>query len=191
MRKLVTLVGAIALVFVLSAGPAAAQTVETPPVVVDRTALTLTYLPTTVGVASATFWNAAVSYQFGREWDAVVSFISPPTGGTSAFRVGGRYHLRRPGPQTDVFATIGYFSSSAPSTTHFELGAGLVETVAPGLRMYAVSTYNSNNVLGTGAFISTNLGFQYEINRVFALVVGYAENTGLGYLGFSYDFTAR
>ena len=155
--------------------------------IIDRTAVALTYLPT----GGTTTLNFGVSYQLNPQWDAVVSFFSPPAPAATAFRVAGRYHVRRPSPQTDVFATIGYFSSSAPSTTHFELGAGLVETVAPGLRMYAVSTYNSNNVAGTGAFISTNLGFQYEINRVFALVVGYAENTGFGYLGFSYDFTAR
>jgi len=186
LRKLVALVGAIALVFVLSVGPATAQTIETPPVVVDRTAVTLTYLPT----GGFTTWNAAISYQFGPTWDALVSFLSPPTGGVSAFRVGGRYHVKRASPQPDVFLSLGYFSPSLGST-HFELGAGFVQTVAAGLKMYAVSTYNSNNVAGTGAYISTNLGIQYEINRQFSLVVGYAEQTGLGYLGVNYDFSAR
>ena len=60
-RKLTALAAAIALVFALSAGPAKAQTVATPPVVIDRTAVTLTYMP----IGGTTTWNAAVSYQFG------------------------------------------------------------------------------------------------------------------------------
>ena len=185
-RKLTALAAAIALVFALSAGPAKAQTIATPPVVIDRTAVTLTYMPT----GGTTTWNAALSYQYSPTWDVLVSFISPPTGLPSAFRVGGRYHLRRLSPQTDVFANIGYFSPST-GTTHIELGGGLVQTVAPGLRMYAVSTYNTATTVASNPYISTNLGFQYEINRQWAVVAGYEEQTGLGYIGVNFDFSNR
>ena len=186
MRKLTALAATVALVFTLSAGPAKAQTVLTPPVVIDRTAVTLTYLPT----AGTTTWNAALSYQYGPAWDVLVSFLSPPAPAATAFRVGGRYHLRRLSPQTDVFGTIGYFSPST-GTTHIELGGGLVQTVAPGLRMYAVSTYNTATTAASNPYISTNLGFQYEINRQWALVAGYEEQTGLGYIGVNFDFSNR
>ncbi|TMJ06926.1 MAG: hypothetical protein E6G99_08380 [Bacillati bacterium ANGP1] len=186
MRKLTALAAAIALVFALSAGPAKAQTIATPPVVIDRTAVTLTYMPT----GGTTTWNAALSYQYSPTWDVLVSFISPPTGLPSAFRVGGRYHLRRLSPQTDVFANIGYFSPST-GTTHIELGGGLVQTVAPGLRMYAVSTYNTATTVASNPYISTNLGFQYEINRQWAVVAGYEEQTGFGYIGVNFDFSNR
>lgn len=172
--------------FVLSVGPATAQTILTPQVIVDRTAVALTYLP----VGGTTTLNFGVSYQLNPQWDAVVSFLSPPSGGTSAYRIAGRYHVRRPSPQTDVFATIGYFSPSA-GNTHIELGAGLVQAVAPGLQMYAVSTYNTATVGASNPYISTNIGFQYELNRQFSLVVGYEEQTGFGYLGFSFDFSRR
>ena len=137
-----------------------------------------------------TTWNAALSYQYSPTWDVLVSFISPPTGLASAFRVGGRYHLRRLSPQTDVFANIGYFSPST-GTTHIELGGGLVQTVAPGLRMYAVSTYNTATTVASNPYISTNLGFQYEINRQWAVVAGYEEQTGFGYIGVNFDFSNR
>jgi len=174
-RKLTALAAAIALVFALSAGPAKAQTI------------TLTYTPITGGTTN---WSGALSYQYSPTWDVLVSFISPPTGLASAFRVGGRYHLRRLSPQTDVFANIGYFSPST-GTTHIELGGGLVQTVAPGLRMYAVSTYNTATTALSNPYISTNLGFQYEINRQWAVVAGYEEQTGLGYIGVNFDFSNR
>ena len=186
MRKLVTLVAAIALVFVLTAGPATAQSVLTPPVIIDRTAVALTYLPT----GGTTTLNFGVSYQLNPQWDAVVSFFSPAAPAATAFRVAGRYHVRRPSPQTELFATIGYFSPSA-GNNHIELGAGLVQTVAPGLQMYAVSTYNTGTTAASNPYISTNIGFQYELNRQFSLVVGYEEQTGFGYLGFSFDFSRR
>ena len=189
MRKLAVLAAAIALVFMLPAGPAKAQSVQTPPVVIDRTAVTLTYTPITGGTTN---WSGALSYQYSPTWDVLVSFFSPPAPAVTAFRVGGRYHLRRLSPQTDVFATIGYFSPST-GTTHIELGGGLVQTVAPGLRMYVVSTYNTDNVTTAGSdpYISTNLGFQYEINRQWAVVAGYEEQTGFGYIGVNFDFSNR
>jgi len=99
--------------------------------------------------------------------------------------------VKRASPQPDVFLSLGYFSPSLGST-HFELGAGFVQTVAPGLKMYAVSTYHTGSVPApSNPYISTNLGIQYEINRQFSLVVGYAEQTGLGYLGVNYDFSVR
>src|SRR5205809_5715115 len=90
-RKLTALAAAIALVFALSAGPAKAQTIATPPVVIDRTAVTLTYMPT----GGKTTWHAALRYLYSLPWGVLVCFISPPNGLACEFRVGGRYRWRR------------------------------------------------------------------------------------------------
>jgi hypothetical protein len=187
MRKLFGLAVALALVCMLS-GPANAQSLLTPPVVVDRTAVTLTYEPT--GAGASTF-DIALSYQFGPgPWDILVSSIGPSAGATG-FRFGGRYHVRPLSPTLEVYGTVTYFSPSA-GNSRFELGGGFTDTVAPGLRLYYVSTYNSQGIAaGSTAYISTNLGVQYEINRQFALVAGLEGNTGLGYIGINFDFAAR
>jgi len=191
-KKILALATALTVVLLLSVGPAAAQSLATPPVVVDRTAVTLTYQPGAVlGVPTgASTFDVAVSYQFGPgPWDLLVNYIGPSAGATG-FRFGGRYHMRPPSPTVDVYGTIAYFSPST-GNTRLELGGGFTDTVAPGLKLYYVSTYNSQGVGATGAYISTNLGVQYEINRQWSLVVGLEGNTGNGYLGINFDFPAR
>ena len=56
---------------------------------------------------------------------------------------------------------------------------------------YAVSTYNTATTVASNPYISTNLGFQYEINRQWAVVAGYEEQTGFGYIGVNFDFSNR
>ncbi len=192
MKKLLALATALTVVLLLSVGPAAAQSIATPPVVVDRTAVTLTYQPGAIlGVPTgASTFDVAVSYQFGPgPWDLLLSYVGPSAGATG-FRLGGRYHMRPLSPTVDVYGTIAYFSPST-GNTRFELGGGFTDTVAPGLKLYYVSTYNSQGVGATGAYISTNLGVQYEINRQWSLVVGLEGNTGNGYLGINFDLPAR
>jgi hypothetical protein len=191
-KKILALATALTVVLLLSVGPAAAQTVATPPVVVDRTAVTLTYQPSSLVLGASTF-DVAVSYQFGPgPWDLLLNYVSPSGFVTNptAFRIGGRYHLRPPSPTVDVFGTVGYFSPST-GNTRFELGGGFTDTVAPGLKLYYVATYNSQAIGATGAYISTNLGVQYEINRQFALVAGLEGVSGSGYVGINFDFSAR
>ena len=184
MKKILALATALTVVLLLSVGPAAAQTLATPPVVVDRTAVTLTYQPVAGG--GSTF-DIAVSYQLGPgPWDLLVSDIAPSAGATG-FRFGGRYHVQPVSPTLDVYGTITYFSPST-GNTRFELGGGFTTTVAPGLKLYYVSTYNSQSVAATNAYISTNLGVQYTVSRQFSLVAGLEGNTGLGYIGVNFDF---
>jgi hypothetical protein len=88
----------------------------------------------------------------------------------------------------DVYGTVTYFSPSA-GNTRFELGGGFTTTVAPGLKLYYVSTYNSQAIgAAGGAYISTNLGVQYTLSRQFSVVAGLEGNTGLGYIGINFDF---
>ncbi len=196
MKKILALATALTVVLLLSVGPAAAQSLATPPVVVDRSAVTLTYQPS-FQVSGASTFDIAVSYQFGPgPWDLLVNYISPSgfaagVASATAFRIGGRYHLRPPSPTVDVYGTVAYFSPST-GNTRFELGAGFTETVAPGLKLYYVSTYNTQAIgPAGGAYISTNLGVQYEFNRQWALVVGLEGNTGNSYLGINFDLPAR
>lgn len=182
MKKPAAVAAALVLVLALSARPASAQSPATPPVVVDRTAFTLTYLPT--GGTSTT--DFAVSYQYNPAWDVLVSSVSAP--GASAFRIGGRYHVRPPAAGFDVYGTL-YYASPSPGTSRFELGGGITQTWAPGVKSYAAATY----VSATPAYITTNIGIQYELNRQFALVVGYELSSGLtnAFLGFNFDFSVR
>lgn len=196
LRKLVAPAVALTVVFMLSAPPANAQSLVTPPVVVDRTAVTLTYQPNAVlGIpgGQSTF-DVAVSWQLSSNspWDVLVSYISPSgfAANPTAFRIGGRYHTRPLSPTLDVYGTVAYFSPST-GNTRFELGGGFTDTIAPGFKLYYVSTYNSQGIGATGAYISTNLGVQYEVSRQFAIVVGLEGNTGNGYLGFNFNLGAR
>ena len=193
MKKILALATALTVVLLLSVGPAAAQSLNTPPVVVDRNAVTLTYQPSFFTSGASTL-DVAVSYQFGPgPWDLLVSYISPSgfAANPTAFRIGGRYHMRPLSPTVDVYGTVAYFSPST-GNTRFELGGGFTDTVAPGLKLYYVATYNSPNIAAAGgAYISTNLGVQYEINRQWSLVVGLEGTLGNGYLGVNFDLPAR
>src|SRR5438309_10909334 len=111
-RKLVVLFAALALVFAFSVPPAEANH-QIPPVVVDRTAFTLVYGP--AGAGTSTF-AGALSWRFDRTWDLLLSYSSF-SGGFTAFRLGGRYHLRAPSPATDVSLNVQYFSEAGPSRT--------------------------------------------------------------------------
>lgn len=193
MKKILALATALTVVLLLSVGPAAAQSLNTPPVVVDRNAVTLTYQPSFFTSGASTL-DVAVSYQFGPgPWDLLVSYISPSgfAANPTAFRIGGRYHMRPLSPTVEVYGTVAYFSPST-GNTRFELGGGFTDTVAPGLKLYYVATYNSQNIAAAGgAYISTNLGVQYEINRQWSLVVGLEGTLGNGYLGVNFDLPAR
>jgi hypothetical protein len=191
LRKLFGLAVVLTLVFTLSAPPANAQTLITPPVVVDRNAVTLTYQPT----GGASTLDIAVSYRLGPgPWDLLLSYTSPSgfAANPTAFRIGGRYHVQPLSPTVEVYGIVAFGSPSA-GNSNFELGGGFTDTVAPGLKLYYVSTYNSATLAGatTNPYISTNLGVQYEINRQWAVVVGLEGNTGLGYIGINFDFPAR
>jgi hypothetical protein len=193
MRKLFGLAVVLALVSIVSAQPANAQSISTPPVVVDRNAFTLTYAP----FFGASVVYAAVSYQLSPgPWDLLFSYASLSGFATNptAFRVGGRYHVQpAPSPTLDVYGIVQYFSPSA-GNSHFELGGGFTDTVAPGLKLYFVTAYNSQTLATTNPYMSTNLGVQYQINRQWALVAGLEGGTvafGAGYLGINYDFSLR
>src|SRR2546426_7212579 len=104
MKRIVALSAALALVFAVSVRPAEAG--HTLPItVVDRTAVTLTYMP--AGAGTSTFAVGA-SWRLDRTWDVLLGYNS--TSGAvgvagNAFRIGGRYHLRPPAPAYDVYAT--------------------------------------------------------------------------------------
>ena len=168
--------------FVLSVGPATAQTINTPPVAVDRTAVTLTYAP----FAGTSTTNAAVSWRFDPKWDLLLSYTSAP-GGVNAFRFGGRYHVTPPSPSFDAYLTLQDFSPST-GASRIELGGGLTQTLAPGLKSYGVVTYVS---AAAAPYIAGNIGFQYELTRQFALVAGYDLFFAIGYLGINFDFATR
>ncbi len=152
--------------------------------VVDRTAVTLTYTP----FAGTSTTDFAVSYQFNPQWDLLVSYVSAPAG-FSVVRFGGRYHVKPPSPSFDTYLTLQYFSPST-GASYAELGGGLTQTLALGVKSYAVVTYLS----GTGGLLPNirgNLGVQYELSRQFALVTGYDLFNSVGYVGINFDFSAR
>src|SRR5439155_21616729 len=127
-RKLAVLAAAIALVFMLPAGPAKAQSVQTPLVVIDRTAVTLTYTPITGGTTN---WSGALSYQYSPTWDVLVSFFSPPAPAVTAFRVGGRYHLRRLSRRPQCLPPVDSLGRSR-EPNNCMLGVGLGRAVSKG-----------------------------------------------------------
>ncbi len=168
MRKLVALASALTLVVALSALPAQAQTV------VDRTAISLTYTPLGPGASAFT---GAVSYAFGPSWDLLVSYTSV-SGGATTFAGGGRYHLRAPSREFDPFVSL-QFSSPSAGTSTILVGAGLIQTLAPGLKGYSTLNYDTNLQV-----IVWDVGAQYQLSRQLSLVGGV--NTGVGYLGVAF-----
>jgi len=115
-----------------------------------------------------------------------VSYSSSQVAGNNAFRVGGRYHLRPPSPNFDVYATLQYASEQVGgvSETTFLLGGGVTQQLAPTLNSYGHFAYDTDEQT-----IRYDLGLQYELSRQLALVAGI--NTGVGYIGFSYNIGAR
>lgn len=181
MKKILALATALTVVLLLSVGPVAAQTYPTG---IDRTSVTLTYWPT--GATSAT--AAGLSYQFNPQWDALVGYRSGPGAGVTLFTFGGRYHVRPPAPGWDVFATVQYASPSGGAASYLMLGGGLVQNVAPGVKTFEMAQYA---FLPAGATIVPNIGVQFELQRQWSLVTGIDVSTGLGYLGFTMDFSTR
>ncbi len=180
MRKLLALATALTLVLLLSVRPAMAQY---HPVVVDRTAFTFTYTPT--GATSVTTF--AVSYAFGPTWDLLASSTSGAAATVNAFRVGGRYHLRPPSPDTDVYLTAQY-ASPTTGASYILLGTGFTHTLVPGLKAFVAANYSTQTAT---QFIYFNAGWQYELSRQLSLVAGWDESTGQGYVGLSYLFALR
>src|SRR5439155_14508181 len=185
--KLVVLFAALALVFAFSVPPAEA-THGNVPTVVDRNAVTLMYLPEGTGAGS--MFTGAVSYRYGREWDLLVSYSSDSSAhNANVLRVGGRYHLRPPTSEIDIYGTLQYRSTSSPiaanNNTGFLVGAGITQTLSPTVKAYGNWTYDSQAQL-----IVYDIGFQYQLSRQLGVVVG-ANSSALGYLGISYDLTAR
>jgi hypothetical protein len=181
-KKLLALATALTVVLLLSVEPAAAQTY---PIGVDRNSVTLTYWPS--GATSGT--AVGLSYQFNPQWDGLLGYRSGPGGPPTPtlFTLGGRYHVVPPSPGFDVFGTIQYASPS-PGTSYFMVGGGLVQTLAPGLKSYAILNYA---FLPGGASIFPNLGFQYQLSRQWSLVTGIDIASSNGYLGVTFDFTTR
>ena len=184
MKRIVALSSALLLAFAVSVRPAEAG--HTLPItVVDRTAITLTYMP--AGAGTSTFAVGA-SWRLDRTWDVLLGYNSTSgPGAGNAFRIGGRYHLRPPAPAYDVYATVQYVSETtgaAAAVTGFLLGAGLSQDLAPTLTGYSNVTYHSQ--LQT---IMWDFGVQYQLSKAISLVGGV--NSGAGYLGLSYNIGAR
>ena len=181
MKNVVALSASLLLVLLLSPSPAQAQAtpVASPPVVVDRSAITITYLPISPALGQVTAF--ALSWRFDRTWDLLLSYSS--IGATNATRYGVRYHLRAPGPAWDPYLTLSSGSETgAPSP--FLVGAGFSYDVAPTVTTYTVLTYHSQD-----QFIYYDIGVQYQLNRQFSFVGGV--NSGAGYLGLSFNLAAR
>jgi hypothetical protein len=185
MRKLLALTTALTLVLLISVQPAMAQF---HPVVPDRTAVTFTYTPT----AATSITTFALSYSLGSTsaWDALLSTSSGPAGtnGANSFRFGARYHLKPPGPDTDLYLTIQSASQTSPAANYLLLGTGFTHNLAPGLKAYLHANYSLQTNTQT---ILWNAGWQYELSRQASLVVGLDEATGLGYLGLNFVFASR
>ncbi len=128
-------------------------------------------------------FTAGVSYAFGPQWDLLVS-TSSTSGGPSTFSFGGRYHLRPPSRDWDVYLTLR--SSSTGGTSTILLGGGLTQTLAPTLKGYGSLTYSTS----APQVITYDIGVQYDFSRQLALVAGW-NTVGLGYVGVSFEFASR
>ncbi len=180
MKNVVALSASLLLVLLLSPSPALAQVQDAPPTVVDRSAVTITYLPSGVGTSVTGF---AVSWRFDRTWDLLLS-SSSATPAATATRYGVRYHLRAPGPAWDLYLTAQAASETAPAASPFLVGAGVSWDIAPTVTSYTTLTYHSVDQI-----IFYDIGFQYQLNRQFSAVGGI--NSGFGYLGISFNLATR
>jgi len=182
MKNVVALSASLLLVLLLSPSPAQAQAtpVASPPVVVDRSAITITYLPISPAAGQVTAF--ALSWRFDRTWDLLLSYSS--IGATNATRYGVRYHLRAPGPAWDLYLTAQAASETAPAASPFLVGAGVSWDIAPTVTSYTTLTYHSVDQI-----IFYDIGFQYQLNRQFSAVGGI--NSGFGYLGISFNLATR
>src|SRR3989442_14929503 len=146
MKRIVALSAALLLAFAVSVRPAEAG--HTLPItVVDRTAITLTYLPAGAGPPATSTFAIGASWRLDRTWDVLLGYNSTSgTGAGNAFRIGGRYHLRPPAPAYDVYATVQYVSETtgaAAAVAGFFLGGGRPQDLPPALTSYKNWTHLS------------------------------------------------
>jgi hypothetical protein len=197
LRKTLGFAVVLTLSFVFLARPA--EAFRQPVTVVDRTALTLTYIPiTNTAFGGKSEFNVGLSYALGPTWDLLLS-SSSQIGATpgSAFRAGARYHLPPPNPDLDVYLT-GQFANDLVAgvpTTGFLLGAGFTQQLAPTFKVYSAFAYHSQ--INFGLF---DFGVQYQISRQLAVVVGISTGSdvvagtvplALDYFGLSYTLFSR
>jgi hypothetical protein len=166
----------------LSARPAEAFRHQV--VVLDRSGVTLIYVPQGPGTSE---FNLGVSYPLDRNWDALVGYGSA-TGNNTSFKLGGRYHLRPPGPNKELHVSIQFASDTVggASQTGFLLGGGLIDDLAPTLKAYYEFQYQSQ-----AQTIYWDLGFEYQVSQQFKVVVGTGTGAGGGYVGVAFTIPAR
>jgi hypothetical protein len=198
LRKTLGFAVVLTLSFVFLARPA--EAFRQPVTVVDRTALTLTYLPisNTAGGGKSEF-DVGLSYALGPTRDFLLGYSSQ-SGATpgSAFRGGARYHLPPPNPDLDVYLTAQYandYVAGFPPTTGFLVGAGFTQQLAPTFKVYTTFTYHSQ--LNFGLF---DFGVQYQLSRQLAVVAGISTGSdvilgtiplALDYFGLNYTLFSR
>ncbi len=176
-----------------------AEAFRQPVTVVDRTALTFTYIPitNTAGGGKSEF-DVGLSYALGPTWDLLLNYSSQ-IGATpgSAFRGGARYHLPPPNPDLDVYLTAQYANDlvAGVPTTGFLVGAGFTQQLAPTLKVYSAFAYHSQMNFGLFDF-----GVQYQVSRELAVVIGISTGSdviigtvplALDYFGLNYTLFSR
>jgi len=196
LRKALGFAVVLTLSFVFLARPA--EAFRQPVTVVDRTALTFTYIPitNTAGGGKSEF-DVGLSYALSPTWDLLLSYSSQ-IGSTpgSAFRGGARYHLPPPNPDLDVYLTAQYANEdTGVPTTGFLVGAGFTQQLAPTFKVYSAFAYHSQ--LNVGLF---DFGVQYLISRQLSVVVGISTGSdvvagsvplALDYFGLNYTLFSR
>lgn len=197
LRKTLGFAVVLTLSFVFLARPA--EAFRQPVTVVDRTALTFTYIPisNTAGGGKSEF-DIGLSYALGPTWDLLLSYSSQ-AGATSgsAFRGGARYHLPPPNPDLDVYLTAQYANDLVVGvpTTGFLVGAGFTQQLAPTFKVYSAFAYHSERNFGLFDF-----GVQYQVSQQLAVVVGISTGSdvilgtiplALDYFGLNYTLFSR
>ncbi len=198
LRKTLGFAVVLTLSFVFLARPA--EAFRQPVTVVDRTALTFTYIPiSNTAAGGKSEFDVGLSYALGPTWDLLLSYSSQ-SGATpgSAFRGGARYHLPPPNPDLDVYLTAQYANDSVagfPSTTGFLVGAGFTQQLAPTFKVYSVFVYHSDMNFGLFDF-----GVQYQVSRQLSVVVGISTGSDViigtipqarDYFGLNYTLFSR
>jgi hypothetical protein len=197
LRKTLGFAVVLTLPFVFLARPA--EAFRQPVTVVDRTALTFTYIPiNTITSGGNSEFDFGLSYALGPTWDLLLGYSSRiGAGPASAFRGGARYHLPPPNPDLDVYLTAQYANDlvAGVPTTGFLVGAGFTQQLAPTFKVYSAFAYHSQ--LNVGLF---DFGVQYQISRQLAVVVGISTGSdvvagsvplALDYFGLNYTLFSR
>jgi len=197
LRKALGFAVVLTLSFVFLARPA--EAFRQPVTVVDRTALTFTYIPiTNTAFGGKSEFDVGLSYALSPTWDLLLSYSSQ-AGSTpgSAFRGGARYHLPPPNPDLDVYLTAQYANDlvAGVPTTGFLVGAGFTQQLAPTFKVYSAFAYHSQMNFGLFDF-----GVQYQISRQLAVVVGISTGSdvvagtvplAVDYFGLNYTLFLR